>query len=69
MNISIIENIVGSENILLDEPMKKHTTFRCGGNAKVYVTPDSIDSLVEVVKALNLLFIKSSEVSVGIDIL
>lgn len=31
--------IVSEENIALDEPMKKHTTFRIGGNADMFVCP------------------------------
>ena len=31
--------IVSKESILINEPMKKHTTFRIGGNADVFVSP------------------------------
>ncbi|MBQ8625092.1 MAG: UDP-N-acetylmuramate dehydrogenase [Agathobacter sp.] len=31
--------IVSAQNITLDEPMKKHTTFRIGGNADMFVCP------------------------------
>ena len=34
-----LERIVGAENFALDEPMSRHTTFRIGGNADVFVTP------------------------------
>lgn len=37
--------------ILVDEPMKKHTTFRIGGPADVYVEP----AMSEVVNLINLL--------------
>lgn len=42
--------IVGRENVKFDEPLSKHTTFRIGGNAKYYVMPQSIDSLVSVLQ-------------------
>lgn len=34
-----LTTIVSSENIAFEEPMKKHTTFRIGGIADIYVTP------------------------------
>ena len=52
MDIKKIEKIIGSENVLLDEPMKKHSNFRSGGNAKFYLTPQTVDEFVEVVKYL-----------------
>lgn len=39
----------GKENVLCEEPLSKHTTFRIGGNAKYFVTPDFIEDFVEVV--------------------
>lgn len=41
--------IVGSENILQNEPMSKHTTFRIGGNADVFVTPNTTESLEAII--------------------
>ena len=40
--------ITNEENILVNEPMAKHTTFRTGGNADFYVTPESIDELMQI---------------------
>ena len=34
-----------------NEPMGKHCTFRCGGNADLYVMPGSIEELSSVIKA------------------
>jgi len=34
-----LAEIVSAENILENEPMSKHTTFRIGGNADVFVSP------------------------------
>ena len=34
-----LEGIVSKEAILQNEPMSKHTTFRIGGNADVFVSP------------------------------
>ena len=35
-----LENIMGGSGIFMEEPMKKHTTFRVGGPADVLVQPD-----------------------------
>lgn len=44
-----IKKIVGRDNLRLNESMKRHTTFRVGGVAKLLVTPTSIDSIVDVI--------------------
>ncbi len=36
--------------VLYDEPMKNHTSFKVGGNAKVLVKPNDESSLVEILK-------------------
>ena len=41
--------IVGEENVKLDEPMSKHTTFRIGGPAAYFVTPMDTEELSQVV--------------------
>lgn len=35
-----LENIMAGSRIFMEEPMKKHTTFRVGGTADVLVQPD-----------------------------
>lgn len=45
----LISKIVGKENIRLDELMSKHTTFKVGGTADVFVTPTTIDSIKQVI--------------------
>ena len=50
--LNLIKEIIPKENILVDEPMKLHTTFRIGGNAKYFVSPSSADEIVELVRAL-----------------
>ena len=47
----ILKNIVREDYIRENEPMGKHCTFRCGGNADLYVMPGSIEELSSVVKA------------------
>lgn len=47
----ILKSIVGEQYVCENEPMGKHCTFRCGGNAKYYVKPGSINELTDVIKA------------------
>lgn len=35
-----LQNVMGGSGIFIEEPMKKHTTFRVGGPADVLVQPD-----------------------------
>lgn len=43
--------IVGEDNVLVDEPMSEHTTFKVGGPADLYVIPEDFDELREVLLA------------------
>lgn len=53
-NFSIkLYNILTAENILIDEPMKNHTSFKVGGPADVLVTPESYEEVVNVIKLCN----------------
>ena len=55
MNSEVIDSlsqIVLKENIVTDEPMSRHTTFRCGGPAALFLRPGSEDELVRVVSVL-----------------
>lgn len=42
--------IAGEDQVKLQEPMKLHTTFRIGGNARYFVTPDSISMLQKLIR-------------------
>ena len=44
-NLGIIK-----ENILFDEPMSNHTTFKVGGPAECYIKIDDIQDLRKVLK-------------------
>ena len=43
--------IVGEENVLADELMSEHTTFKVGGPADLYVIPESFEELRDVLLA------------------
>ena len=42
---SVIREFIPSESIFIDEPMKKHTTFRIGGPADILVKPSDIEQI------------------------
>ncbi len=46
-----LRSIVGEDNVALNEPMSEHTSFRIGGPADLFVTPDDIDELRDVIAA------------------
>jgi UDP-N-acetylmuramate dehydrogenase len=45
-------NIIDKENIKIDEPMKKHISFKVGGPADILVKPKSEEEIVEVINLL-----------------
>ncbi len=45
----LYEEILGKENVLENEPMKKHISFKVGGNARYYLIPHSIEELTRVI--------------------
>ncbi len=42
-------DIIEKERIYTNEPMKKHTTFRVGGEADFFVTPKTIEEIQKIV--------------------
>ena len=48
-----LKDVVGEINVLKDEPMSAHTTFRIGGNADYFVTPDNVEQLKDAIKLCN----------------
>ena len=42
--------ILGNNRVLFDEPMSKHTTFRIGGPADVFVMPENYEQIREVLR-------------------
>lgn len=47
-----LEEILGKEGVLLDEPMAKHTTFRTGGKADLFLMPQSGQAVKETMALL-----------------
>jgi UDP-N-acetylmuramate dehydrogenase len=44
-----LKSIVGETNVRTNEPMKNHTTFKIGGSAQVFVTPEKPEQIQEIV--------------------
>ncbi|WP_026517528.1 UDP-N-acetylmuramate dehydrogenase [Butyrivibrio sp. MC2021] len=42
-----LRGILSEENILIDEPMSRHTTFKTGGPARLFIRPDNRQQLLE----------------------
>ena len=45
--------ILDEDEILLNEIMSKHTTFKLGGPAKYFIIPKSIDKIIKVIQLCN----------------
>ena len=48
MNQKVIEkfwNLLGKDRVLVDEPVKRHTTFRIGGPADFFLLPSTVDEV------------------------
>lgn len=43
------ETILGQDRILMEEPMKKHTTFRLGGPADFFLCPSDVNQIPEII--------------------
>ena len=46
----LIENGIDKKNILIDEPMSKHTSFKVGGKADIFVKVYSVEEIKSVLK-------------------
>lgn len=47
-----LEKITAKKNILINEPLKNHTTFKIGGNADYLVMPETKEETVTLIKFL-----------------
>lgn len=48
--LSELKNITDEKNILINEPLKNHTTFKIGGNADFIVMPQNKSEAVELMR-------------------
>lgn len=49
----MFENILEKNNIKINEPMSKHTSFKVGGNADYFVNAQTIEQIIEIKKYAN----------------
>lgn len=45
-----LHKVLSQENIKFEVPMKEHTTFRIGGNAEIFITPESYEEVRDTLK-------------------
>lgn len=45
-----LKSIVGEDYIKQNESMAKHCTFRCGGEAEIYIVPGTVEELAQIIK-------------------
>ena len=53
INLEKIKDIAGSENVSAGEVMAPHMSMKVGGPADVFVSPDSVQKVCELVRYLN----------------
>ena len=63
-----LENIMAGSGIFMEEPMKKHTTFRVGGPADVLVQPDET-ALVAILALCRQYYVSYSFIGNGSNLL
>ncbi|ORX39506.1 hypothetical protein BCR36DRAFT_588239, partial [Piromyces finnis] len=51
--INNIKNTLKNDEYIENEMMKKHTTFRIGGPAKVFVKPKNVNQIIEIINLCN----------------
>ncbi len=47
--IDFFKTFLKNEQLLLDEPLKKHTTFKIGGNASILILPHNIEEIKKTI--------------------
>ncbi len=48
--MNIFEKVLSKEQIFINEPMKKHTTFKIGGNADILILPYTLEQIIECIQ-------------------
>ena len=48
--LSDLKKVIPEENIKINEPMSKHTSFKTGGPAEIYITGKTIKQIQDVLK-------------------
>ena len=69
MNIKDIQNIIPQENVYINEPMSKYTSFKIGGPAECLVKIKTLEQLKSILKYTNENNIKLTIIGNGSNIL
>ena len=69
MNIKEIQNIIPKENVYINEPMSKYTSFKIGGPAECMVKIKTLEQLKSILKYTNENNIKLTIIGNGSNIL
>ena len=64
-----LQEVLNKKNVLKDEPMSNHTSFRIGGNAEYFLKIDTIEKLKKVLDIANKNNIKVTIVGNGTNLL
>ncbi len=48
-----LKRLIPKENIKINEPMSKHTSFKTGGNADFYITVKNVDEIKRILDYAN----------------
>ena len=48
--VEVLKKKIGAENVTENEPMSKHTTFRIGGVADIFVTPQTTQDIENIIR-------------------
>jgi len=67
--ITLARGVVGDNNAKINEPMSLHTTFRVGGPAELYLTPESVSQLETLIKLFRQLGVPYMIIGNGSNIL
>lgn len=51
--LSDLKKVIPEENIKINEPMSKHTSFKTGGPAEIYIIGKTLEQIQEVLKYSN----------------
>lgn len=47
---NLFKDVIKQGEVLIDEPMKKHTSFKLGGPVDILVIPQNLDEILDVIK-------------------
>ena len=66
--IALFAEEIGAE-VIKEAPMKKYTSFKCGGNASVLIIPNSLETLIKIIDACYLKDVKPFVIGNGSNLL